>query len=234
MINKRTYDDGCAAAHALDLVGERWALLVVRELLLGPRRFNDLHRDLNGISRNVLSQRLKELEQAGVIRRHELPPPAAARVYDLTGWGRELEPVLQQLGRWGARSPSRPVGRPVSAAALVTAMSTMFHPPAARDLHGTLGLHAGRYRYHAHVEQGTLHVLPGEPAAPNVTLSGDAPALAAVLLGGLPLAEAERDHDLRVTGDRAFAEAFRRAFRMPELAPDANDGTAGIFGAGTP
>ena len=95
----RTYDDACAAAHALDLIGERWALLVVRELLLGPKRFTDLRAGLPGVSPNVLAQRLRELERAGVVRRRKLPPPAASRVYELTDWGKELEPVIVRLGR---------------------------------------------------------------------------------------------------------------------------------------
>src|SRR5215213_1670346 len=104
MVAKRTYCDGCAAAHALDLVGERWALLVARELILGPKRFTDLRAGLPGISPNVLSMRLDELEKVAVVRRLRLPPPAG-QVYELTEWGRELEPILLQLGRWGARSP---------------------------------------------------------------------------------------------------------------------------------
>src|ERR671921_2798404 len=108
MTTPRSYNDACAAAHALDLVGERWALLVVRELVLGPKRFTDLRAGLPHVSPNVLAQRLRELEAAGVVRRRKLPPPAASRVYELTPWGEELEPVIIRLGRWGARSPLRP------------------------------------------------------------------------------------------------------------------------------
>ncbi len=108
MARVRTYDDGCAAAHALDLVGERWALLVVRELLLGPKRFTDLRSGLPNASPNVLAQRLRGLEAAGVVRRRKLPPPAASRVYELTEWGKDLEPVIISLGKWGVRSPSKP------------------------------------------------------------------------------------------------------------------------------
>src|ERR687895_1821390 len=105
---RRTYDDACAAAHALDLVGERWALMVVRELVLGPKRFTDLRTGLPQASPNVLAQRLKELEEVGVVRKRRLPPPAASQVYELTDWGRELESVLIALGRWGARAPLDP------------------------------------------------------------------------------------------------------------------------------
>src|SRR3954449_5630116 len=105
MTTMRTYGDGCAIAQALDLIGERWALLVVRELLLGPKRHTDLRSGLPNASPNVLSQRLAELEAAGIVKRRKLPPPAGARVYELTGWGRELEPVVTGLGHWAARAP---------------------------------------------------------------------------------------------------------------------------------
>ncbi|MBV9335437.1 MAG: helix-turn-helix transcriptional regulator, partial [Solirubrobacterales bacterium] len=103
---KRTYGDACGIARALDVVGERWALLVVRELLLGPKRFTDLRAGLPHLSPDVLAQRLRELEQGGVVRRAKLPPPAGSRVYELTEWGRELEPVVLGLGLWGSsRAP---------------------------------------------------------------------------------------------------------------------------------
>src|SRR4051794_30434694 len=105
-ITKRRYEDACGAAHALDLVGERWALLVMRELMLGPKRFGDIKGGLPGISANVLTQRLEGLEAAGVLVRRKLPPPASTRVYELTPWGYEAEPIFQTLGRWAARSPT--------------------------------------------------------------------------------------------------------------------------------
>src|SRR5437867_13400571 len=100
--SKRSYDDGCAAAHALDLIGDRWALLVVRELVLGPKRFTDLRAGLPRISPNVLTQRLEELERTAIVRRRKLAPPAAAWVYELTEWGTQLEPVIAALGRWAS------------------------------------------------------------------------------------------------------------------------------------
>src|SRR4051794_28976689 len=113
MTTPRTYDDPCGIARALDHVGERWALLVVRELLHGPKRFSDLRRGLPGASQNVLAQRLRELEQSGVIAKRRLGPPTSASVYELTPWGQELSPVVQALGRWGSRAPvtaSTPLG----------------------------------------------------------------------------------------------------------------------------
>src|SRR5687767_14085326 len=119
MASKRSYDDGCATAHALDLIGERWALLVVRELMLGPKRFTDLRSSLPGISPNVLTQRLDELGQASIVIRRKLPPPASVWFYDLTDWGRDLEPVIKAIGRWAASSPTLPQGLPMSVNSLI-------------------------------------------------------------------------------------------------------------------
>src|SRR5918992_372648 len=151
MATLRTYCDGCAAAHALDLVGERWALLVVRELLLGPKRFTDLRAGLPNVSPNVLAQRLRELERAGVVRRRKLPPPAASRVYELTDWGLELEPVVVCLGRWGARSPSRPRDAELGVDSLVLSLRTMFDPRAAGDLEASYELRLGEDVFRAEV-----------------------------------------------------------------------------------
>ena len=108
MAGKRTYGDPCGIARGLDLVGERWALLVVRELILGPKRFTDLRVGLPQLSADVLAERLRDLEVAGVVQRRKLPPPAGSRVYELTAWGQELEPVVLAIGRWGSRAPFPP------------------------------------------------------------------------------------------------------------------------------
>jgi DNA-binding HxlR family transcriptional regulator len=140
---RRWYDDACAAAHALDLVGERWALLVMRELVFGPKRFNDLRAGLPGISANVLTQRLEGLEAAGVVRRRRLPPPAPAQVYELTEWGRESEPVFMALGRWAARSPAHDPTLPLSAASLLLSLRTMLDPAKAEGIEARIGLRLG-------------------------------------------------------------------------------------------
>src|SRR5256885_3408174 len=125
---RRKYDQGCGSAHALDLIGDRWALLVVGELVLGPKRFTDLRDGLPGIGPNVLSQRLKELEQSGVLTRRVLPPPAASTVYELTQWGSELEDILARLGRWGARSPHLRLGVETRPEWLVLGMRSIYDP----------------------------------------------------------------------------------------------------------
>lgn len=219
MAFKRSYDDGCAAAHALDLVGERWALLVVRELAFGARRFTDLRTGLPGISANVLTLRLDELEQASVLRRRHLLPPAATWVYELTEWGLELVPMLMALGRWGARSPLMAPGLPVSAAALMLSMRTMFSAEAAGDLTATIGFEFGHDRYQAVVAKGRLRLERGEPATPDAVLAGDPQALASVLYGGDKLAEAVRSGALQVRGDKGVVRKLVTLFPLPERPP---------------
>src|ERR687893_2934060 len=167
MATMRSYDDGCAAAHALDLVGERWALLVVRELLLGPKRFTDLRAGLPNASPNVLAQRLRELEEAGVVRRRKLPPPAASRVYELTDWGMELEPVIIGLGRWGARSPSRPRDAELGVDSIILSFRTMFDPRVANGLRASYELRLGEDRFRAVVAGGRFEVERGGAQEPD-------------------------------------------------------------------
>lgn len=217
--SKRSYEDGCAAAHALDLIGERWALLLVRELLLGPKRFTDLRADLPGISPNMLSQRLKDLEDIGVLTRQHLPPPAASWVYLLTDWGHELEPVLQTLGRWGARSPVKPASDPISLATLITAMKTMFSPAAAQDLTLELALTVGHDHFAVHVSEAGLRVERGTPQQPQVQLEADVATLGSLIFGGLALAEAEQSGTVRMGGNRELAGRFLRLFPLPEVVP---------------
>ena len=125
-MSRRRYDDACGTAHALDLIGERWALLVMRELMLGPKRFGDIRADLPGISANTLTQRLEGLEASGLVVRRRLPPPASAQVYELTQWGYEAEPIVQSLGRWATRSPGHDPTLPLSGTSLMLSFRTMF------------------------------------------------------------------------------------------------------------
>jgi len=218
---RRTYCDGCAAAHALDLVGERWALLVVRELLLGPKRFTDLRAGLPGASPNVLAQRLRELEGAGVVRRRKLPPPAASRVYELTDWGLELEPVVVSLGRWGTRSPSRPRDAELGVDSLILSFRTMFDPHAADGIEASYELRLGEERFRAEVADGRLEVERGGAERPDATIETDAATLAALVYEGLPLAEALRSGEVKVEGDESAVERFLSLFPLPEPAATA-------------
>jgi DNA-binding HxlR family transcriptional regulator len=215
---RRTYDDACAAAHALDLVGERWALLVVRELVLGPKRFTDLRAGLPHVSPNVLAQRLRELEAAGVVRRRKLPPPAASRVYELTPWGEELEPVIIRLGRWGARSPLRPRDAELGVDSLVLSLRTMFDPVAAEGLEASYELGIGEARFRVEVSGGSLEIERGTAERPDAVIEGDPGVLGALVYEGRGLDEALRSREVRIEGDRSKVERFLKLFPLPEPA----------------
>lgn len=220
MVMTRKYNDGCAGAHALNLVGERWALLVVRELLLGPKRFTDLRTGLPEISPNVLSQRLTELEQASIVRRVRLLPPAGTWVYELTDWGLELEPVISALGRWGARSPSLPRGAPLSIDSLVLSFRTMFDPAAAQGVALTLELHLAEHRFRATVAEGGLTLVRGQARDPDAVVAAEPGTLAAIAYDGASFAEAVRSGQLQVLqGNKAAARQFLGLFTLPERAP---------------
>ncbi|KAB2350112.1 winged helix-turn-helix transcriptional regulator [Actinomadura rudentiformis] len=218
MAGKRSYQDGCAAAHALQLVGDRWALLVVRELLLGPKRFTDLRNGLPGAAPNVISQRLRELEASGVVRRRTLGPPAASKVYELTDWGLELEPVVIALGRWGSRSPSMLHDAPLSVDALVLALRTLFSPAAARGLTGSIGLRFGLDEFAASVSDGQFHIERGDAAAADATIVGDSATVNEILWGERDLDDAVKEGALQVEGDTGLVRRFLELFPLPEPA----------------
>ncbi len=196
----RTYGDRCGIARALDAVGDRWALLVVRELLLGPKRFTDLRAGLPNVSPDVLAQRLRELEGHGVVRRDRLPPPGAARVYELTERGRELEPVILGLGRWGSRQPAN--DGPLGPDAAVIALMTMFGGELEADVELRLDGHVFRLR----AADGRLDAARGPAEAPDAVIETDPGTLATVLWHGADPGA------LGVTGDHRTVERFLRAF----------------------
>ena len=215
---RRTYDDACAAAHALDLVGERWALLVVRELLLGPKRFTDLRAGLPGVSPNVLAERLRGLERVGVVRRRKLPPPAASRVYELTDWGTELEPAILSLGRWGARSPARPRDAAIGVDSLMLSLRTMFDGRLAEGFSAVYELRLGEDRFRAEVSDRRFEIERGSADGPDATVETDPGTFAALVYEGRPLEEALRSGALKIGGDRRAVERFLGLFPLPEPA----------------
>jgi DNA-binding HxlR family transcriptional regulator/putative sterol carrier protein len=216
MATTRTYGDGCAIAQALDLVGERWALLVVRELLLGPKRFTDLRRGLPNASPNVLSERLRELEESGVVRRRKLPPPASSRVYEMTNWGLELEEIVMSLGSWAARSPTPPSGAPiVSADSIILALRARFDPGAAHGLHASFELRLGEDRFRIDVADNEFNVARGDAQQADATIDTDPDTFGAVLWGGKSLAAAQRAAGMTIEGDKLVVERFVRLFPTP-------------------
>jgi DNA-binding HxlR family transcriptional regulator len=202
-VANRTYNDRCGIARALDAVGDRWALLVVRELLLGPKRFTDLRAGLPRVSPDVLAQRLRELEAAGVLRRDTLPPPAASQVYELTERGRELKTVILELGRWGSREP--PNDGPLGPDAAVIALMTMF----GGGVEGTFELRLDGHVFALSATGGRLDAASGPATDPVAVIEGSPGTLASVLWHGAD------PRQLTVTGD---ARRFLRAFQSPSAA----------------
>jgi DNA-binding HxlR family transcriptional regulator len=201
----RTYADRCGVARALDVVGERWALLVVRELLLGPKRFTDLRAGLPNVGPDMLAARLKELEAADVVRRATLPPPAASKVYELTERGAELEPVVLALGRWGSVAPGPPGEAKLGVDAFVIALKTLF-APTGQDARVELRL--GDQAFRAEVSGGRFTVARGAAESPEAVIAGEPGALAAALWHDGP-----RDA-VAITGAPAAAERFLRQFPL--------------------
>ncbi|MEV0323852.1 winged helix-turn-helix transcriptional regulator [Streptomyces sp. NPDC050658] len=204
--SRRSYDQYCAAARALDVVGDRWTLLIVRELLVGPRRYTDLHADLPGVSTDVLASRLKDMEREGLTTRRKLPPPASAYVYELTDRGRDLLPVLQALGSWGA--PALQDRRPTDAV-----RAHWFALPLLRSLTGLGAEGVVRVR----LPEGEFHVRVGAggeaygegPADADAELALDAETCVAVSRGALTVGEAVREGRAEVAGDGVLAKALR-------------------------
>lgn len=215
MGTSRTYEDSCGVAHGLDLIGERWALLVVRELMLGPKRFGDLKADLPGISANVLTHRLAELDAAGLVARRKLPKPAAIWVYELTDWARELEPVMQVLGRWAARDPHHRKDLHFGVTSLILSLRTNFDAALAGDAVLTVALQVNDEPFVARVADGELTISPGPATDPATTIAGDPRQFAAVIYGGRTLTDALETGDLQVQGDRDAAGRFLSFYSLP-------------------
>jgi DNA-binding HxlR family transcriptional regulator len=211
MARTRTKLDGCGIAHASDLLGQRWAMLVVRELLLGPKRFTDLRAGIPDISPNVLGQRLRELEETGILRRRKLAPPAAAQVYELTEWGRDLEPAVLALGRWASRSPGFPLGAPMGADSLVLALKTAFQPEKANGLDATYELWLGEIPFDIAVKGGRFEPVHGEAARPDATIRSDPGTIAGIVFGENRLGKAVASGDVAIDGSRRAVNALFRA-----------------------
>jgi DNA-binding HxlR family transcriptional regulator len=213
---KRWYDDACGAALGMEFVGERWALLLMRELLLGPRRFGELRAGLPGISANVLTQRLNGLEKAGIILRRRLPPPANAQVYELTEWGYESEEVVLALARWALRSPRHDPRLPFSPVSLMLSLRMLLVPERAGGMTAIIAFHLDEERYAARLGKGTLRVWRGEIAEVDATFIGAPSNFLPVFYGGMPLAQARNVGLLRIEGDSALATRFSTLFKLPE------------------
>jgi DNA-binding HxlR family transcriptional regulator len=206
---KRRYDDACGLAHALELIGERWAMLVLRELAYGPRRFSELKADLQGIIANVLAQRLTELEQRGLVRKIKLPPPASVQVYEATEWGLEATPVIAALGKWAARSPLHNPTLPMSHVSVIMSLQTLLSPERSAGIDARIGFKMGEAGYVVRLHHGRLDVERRDPAGCDVTFIGSPMQIVAAIHGGAPL------ETITVEGDMELARRFVRLFPLP-------------------
>lgn len=193
----------------MELLGERWAMLVLRELAYGPRRFSELKADLLGISANVLAQRLTELESRGLVRKAKLPPPASVQVYEATEWGLEVVPLIASLGRWAARSPWHDPTLQMSHVSVMMSLQTLISPALADGLDARIGFRFGQTDYVATIRDGSFSVDRTKVEECDVTFSGKPSEIAAVIHGGAPF-------DLiTVEGDKALAKRFVTLFPLP-------------------
>lgn len=207
------YGDACGTAFGMEVIGERWSLLVVRELMLGSRRFSDLRASLPGISAKVLTERLGTLEAMGVLVKRKLPPPAAAQVYQLTEWGYAAEPMIQEIGRWAAMSSQHDPTLPLSPVSFMLSLRTMFDPEKARGQSAKIGFRFPDAEFVATLADGKLVATREEPLdCDALFIAPAAPSLAVMFYVGLPAGEV----GVTVEGDPAAADRFMAIFEPPE------------------
>lgn len=211
---KRSYGQYCGFARAVESLGERWALLIIRDLLNSPKRFTDLHRGLAGVPTNVLTARLKELESAGIIRRNVLPSPERGVAYELTEYGAELEEIVLRLGRWGAKTLGDPrPGEVVTVDSMIMALRTIFRPEAARNARVTFELRMGDIVIHARVNEGNAHVAKGPAPHADLVIEGG-PAIKQLLSGERTAADAIASGSVKVHGDPHLLARFAEYFQI--------------------
>lgn len=213
---KRSYNQNCSLAYTLDVIGERWTLLLIRELLTGPKRFTDLLKNLPGIGTNLLTARLKELEEVGVLERKTLPPPAASAVYDLTDLGRELQPALVELVRWGSKLPraagATEYSRPGWA---ILAMHAAFKPEAAKGLKETYEFRIDDEVFYARINDGTIETAQGHAGNPDLVIVADPQTFLNLTSAKLALVQAVASDTIRIEGDLATVERLGQVFDLP-------------------
>jgi DNA-binding HxlR family transcriptional regulator/putative sterol carrier protein len=215
----RGYGQFCGLARALELLGGRWALLVVRDLLTGPKRFTQLHEGLPGIPTNVLTSRLRELEEAGIVQRRVQAGPGGAVVYELTDYGRELEQPVLGLGFWGAKTLGAPdEGDFISMDALALALRGAFRPREARGPQRVYELRIDGKSLRIAVKSGQVTVPASSPKEPDLVVETAAGVFSELLAGNLDVDAASRSGRLRLEGDRAEARRFFEMFRLPSPA----------------
>lgn len=224
IMKSRNYNQYCGLAYALEIVGERWTLLVIRELFAGPRRFKDLLNGLPGISTNLLAERLKNLEQQGMIRRRTLPAPAGSTVYEVTPLGQALEKSLVELGRWGSQfvPPSMDGVTVLRLGSYALTFKTFFRPEAAQAINETYELRIDDEVLQVHIENGTIDVEQGKSRKADIVFHTDVPTILGLMQGLIQPDEALSMGSIRVDGDPSALERFLHVCGMAELTDGTN------------
>lgn len=211
------YADACGTAFAMELVGERWALLIVRELMLGARRFSDLRASLPGISARVLTERLAGLESAGVLTRRHLPPPGRVQVYELTEWGYAAEPLIQETGRWAARSSAHDPTLPLSPVSLMMSLRTMADYRQTGTIRGRIGFVIGDESFVVEPGEDSLPICRAPVDGADAVLRAPlASVIAGGIYAGVPWEALEAEAGLVIEGDRDLAMRFVALFSLPD------------------
>jgi DNA-binding HxlR family transcriptional regulator len=219
-MGKRSYNQFCPVAYSLDIIGDRWTLLMARELLFGPRRFTDLQRGLPGMGTNLLAQRLKELEESGIIRQRKLPPPAATSVYELTEFGESLRGIIDEMTLWGFRFMTSENLQTdyLSVMAMMSALKILFDPSAATNAHIACEVHASGEVFSLNIDEGHLKVSAGGNDHANLVIRTDPKVFVGVLLGGIDIDYALKENLAQIDqGDRSMLEQLTGVFRVPEI-----------------
>jgi DNA-binding HxlR family transcriptional regulator len=218
-MSNRSYHQYCGLAYALDVVGERWTLLIVRELVAGPRRFKDLLDGLPGISTNLLTERLKRLEELGLLLRRTLPPPAGSAVYELTPLGQGLEATLLEFGRWGAQfvPPTWEGAHLLNVGSYALTLKTFFRPHAAQHMDEVFELRIDNEVLQVHIHHGDLDVRQGEHRTPDVVFYTEMPVYIRLLTRQLEPEQAIADGLVRIAGDPDALPRFLDVCGLPTL-----------------
>ena len=225
-VRKRSYDQYCALARALDVVGERWTLLLVRELLLGPKRYKDLLAGLPGVGTNLLAERLRHLEQLGLVQRRTLPPPAGSAVYELTELGRDLEPAVIELGRWGAHFLAEPRERDAMQPGwFFVSLRATFRPELATQLRKSYEFRIEGDAFHVIIDGAELTTAQGPGSEPDTVVSTDLETFVALLAQLVQPGEAVDSGAVEIEGDAADLSRFVEIFAWPLPEPN---GTRGV------
>lgn len=218
-VRNRWYDDACGTAFALDLIGERWSILIIRELMFGPRRFSELRAGLPGISAKILTQRLEGLEGSRILKKRKAPPPVSAQVYELTEWGYEAEDIIQVLGKWATRHPNHDPTLPLSAASIMMSFRTMIDPDRVEGFSAKAGFRIGHDQFVVTIRDGAIETQRSETDGADFIFTGSAEMMAAVVYGGEPIETLETAGLLMLEGDRKLAKQFVTLFPLPEKLP---------------